>query len=64
MANLRASVQQVLASGQPQQMPPQHYDLPDPTRPGQLVERHWLPTNVPVFNPEGEVRSCCTKWKT
>jgi signal transduction histidine kinase len=55
MANLSASLQQVLATGQPQSMPPQHYDLPDPTRPGHLAERYWLPTNTPVLGPDGEV---------
>jgi len=54
--NLRASLQQVLATGQPHEMAPQHYDVPDPDRPGHFVERHWLPRNVPVLDDQGQVR--------
>lgn len=53
---LHASLQRVLATGQPHQMPRQHYDVPDRAHPGQFVERHWLPTNKPVLGPEGEVQ--------
>ena len=53
--NLRASLAQVLATGQPHQMAPQLYDVPDPERPGHVVERHWLPTNRPVCDAEGRV---------
>jgi signal transduction histidine kinase len=53
--NLRASLQQVLATGQPHQMAPQHYDVPDPDAPGQFVERHWRPCNTPVFDAQGQV---------
>ena len=53
---LHASLQRVLATGQPHQMARQHYDVPDRAHPGQFVERHWLPTNKPVLGPEGEVQ--------
>ncbi|SNR88438.1 PAS domain-containing protein [Hymenobacter mucosus] len=53
--NLLASLQQVLATGQPHQMAPQRYDVPDPARPGQFVERHWQPRNSPVLDAQGRV---------
>ncbi len=53
--NLRASLAQVLATGQPHEMARQHYDVPDPDRPGHFVERYWLTRNIPVLNAQGEV---------
>lgn len=53
--NLRDSLAQVLATAQPHQMAPQHYDVPDPAHPGGFVERHWLPTNRPVLDADGRV---------
>ncbi|WP_426061486.1 PAS domain-containing protein [Hymenobacter sp. B1770] len=53
--NLRASLAQVLATGQPHQMAPQHYDVPDPDRPGHFIERHWLCTNRPALDADGRV---------
>jgi len=53
--NLRASLEQVLATGQPHEMARQHYDVPDPDYPGHFVERHWLPRNIPVLDAQGRV---------
>jgi signal transduction histidine kinase len=53
--NVRASLLQVLATGQPQRIAQQHYDMPDPERPGQFVERHWQALNAPVFDAQGQV---------
>jgi PAS domain-containing protein len=53
--NWRASLQQVIATGQPHQMALQHYDVLDPRRPGHFVERHWLPRNTPVFDAQGKL---------
>ena len=53
--NLRASLAQVLATGQPHTMARQHYDVPDPTAPGQFVERYWQPHNSPVLDEQGQV---------
>ncbi|MDO7884583.1 PAS domain-containing protein [Hymenobacter cheonanensis] len=53
--NLRASFAQVLATGQPHEVPPQRYDVPDPAAPGQFVERHWLPHNSAVLDEQGQV---------
>jgi signal transduction histidine kinase len=53
--NLRASLAQVLATGQPHEMARQHYDVPDPQHPGQFVARYWQPHNTPILNAEGQV---------
>ncbi len=53
--NWRASLAHVIATGQPHQMAPQHYDVLDPERPGHFVERHWLPRNTPVFDAQGQL---------
>ena len=56
VANVRASLEQVLATRQPHEMAPQHYDVPDPARPGYFVERHWKPRHTPVLDAAGEVQ--------
>jgi PAS domain S-box-containing protein len=56
MSNVRASLMQVMATKQPHEMPPQHYDVPDPARPGYFVERHWLPRHTPVLDADGQVQ--------
>jgi PAS domain-containing protein len=53
--NWRASLEHVIATGQPHQMALQHYDVLDPRRPGHFVERHWLPRNTPVFDAQGKL---------
>ena len=55
-ANVRASLAQVLATRQPHEMAPQHYDVPDRTRPGHFVERHWQPRHTPVLDAAGQVQ--------
>jgi PAS domain S-box-containing protein len=56
VANVRASLTQVLATKQPHEMAPQHYDVPNPARPGQFVERHWQPRHTPVLDETGQVQ--------
>jgi PAS domain-containing protein len=56
VANVRASLEQVLATKQPHTMAPQHYDVPNPAQPGQFVERHWLPLHTPVLDATGQVQ--------
>ncbi len=56
VANVRASLQQVRATGQPHEMAPQHYDVPDPALPGRFAERHWLPRHTPVLDAAGQVQ--------
>ncbi len=54
---LRASLEQVLATGEPDAMPTQHYDIPRPAAAGGgFEERHWSPLNAPVTGADGEVR--------
>lgn len=55
MTSLRASLQQVQATGQPHQMPVQHYRVPDPTTPGARQERYWQPVNTPVLDAQQQV---------
>lgn len=52
--NLRASFAQVLATGQPHELPCQRYDVPDPAAPGQFVERYWRPRNSAVLDEQGQ----------
>jgi signal transduction histidine kinase len=56
VANVRTSLQQVLATRQAHEMAPQHYDVPDPTQPGRFVERHWQPRHTPVLDAQGQVQ--------
>jgi PAS domain S-box-containing protein len=56
VANVRASLEQVMATRQPHDMAPQHYDVPDPARPGHFVERHWKPRHTPVLDAGGQVQ--------
>jgi signal transduction histidine kinase len=55
MHNVRASLQQVLATGQPHRIVEQHYDVPDPEHPGHFVERYWQALNAPVLDAQGNV---------
>ncbi|WP_210486357.1 PAS domain-containing protein [Rufibacter aurantiacus] len=50
--NLHASLQTVLETKTPHQMPVQHYDVP---KGNGFEEKHWIPINVPVLNEAGEV---------
>ena len=56
VANVRASLAQVMATGQPHEMAPQHYDVPDPAQPGRFVERHWQSRYTPVLDAAGQVQ--------
>ncbi len=56
VANLNSSLQQVLSTGRPHEMPVQHYDVPRPNELGGGFEtRYWLPLNTPVLDQEGHV---------
>jgi PAS domain S-box-containing protein len=52
---VRESLLQVLATKQPHELTLQPYDLPDPARPGQFLERYWHTRNAPVLDAEGQV---------
>jgi PAS domain S-box-containing protein len=46
--NLRASIERALATGRPDRMELQKYDIPRPS--GRFEERWWDPVNTPVFD--------------
>lgn len=52
---VQASLRQVLATGQPHELMLQPYDLPNPTQPGQFLERYWRTRNAPVLGANGQV---------
>ncbi|MDQ3290320.1 MAG: PAS domain S-box protein, partial [Bacteroidota bacterium] len=54
--DLRASLQQVLATKKPHQIYIQQFDLPDPIKTGAFVPKYWLALNTPVLNEEGEIQ--------
>jgi len=53
-SNLRASLERVLKTRQPDTMPVQKYDIRGPD--GTFQAKHWSPKNLPVLSPSGEVR--------
>ena len=52
-SNLRASLERVLATGAPDTMAVQRYDIRGPD--GSFQTRYWSPKNIPVLSPSGEV---------
>ena len=52
-ANLRASLERVLASRAPDTMAVQKYDIRAPD--GTFESRYWSPKNLPILSPSGEV---------
>ncbi len=55
VANLRASLERVLARAQPDTMAVQKYDLERPAGSGRFEARFWSPVNSPVLGPDGRV---------
>jgi PAS domain-containing protein len=53
--NLSASFSRVLATGEPDELTLQRYDVEVPGSPGIFERRYWCPVNVPVFGPDGRV---------
>jgi signal transduction histidine kinase len=53
MANLRASLERVLATRAPDTMAVQKYDIPGAD--GSFEVRYWSPKNIPVLSPAGEI---------
>ncbi|HTV80073.1 MAG TPA: ATP-binding protein [Steroidobacteraceae bacterium] len=51
--NLRASLERVLKTRQPDTMPVQRYDIRGTS--GEFESRYWSPKNIPVLSPAGEV---------
>ena len=56
VTNLRASLQRVLATGRPDTMAVQRYDVRRPSSEGGgFEERHWSCVNAPVLGPDGRL---------
>ncbi|TLS42711.1 protein phosphatase [Streptomyces montanus] len=55
MRDVRASMLRVVATGNRDTMALQRYDVQDPERQNQWVERYWSPVNAPVHGPDGRV---------
>ncbi|MGW7330623.1 PP2C family protein-serine/threonine phosphatase [Streptomyces sp. NPDC054840] len=55
MRNLRGSLERVAATGEPDSMAVQRYDVEYPDGSGLWHERYWSPVNVPVLAPDGTV---------
>ncbi|MBH8559261.1 PAS domain-containing protein [Hymenobacter negativus] len=55
VADVRAALQQVVASGQPNELPAQLYALADPEHPGQFIEHYWQARHTPVLDEQGRV---------
>ncbi|HEX8988461.1 MAG TPA: EAL domain-containing protein [Rhodocyclaceae bacterium] len=56
VANLRASLDRVLATGKPDIMPVQRYDIRRPPgQKGSFEQRYWSPVNTPVLDERGKV---------
>jgi PAS domain-containing protein len=53
--DLSASLGRVLATGKPDALSLQKYDVEVPGRPGLFAQRYWCPVNAPVFGPDGRV---------
>jgi len=53
-ANLRASLERVLATREPDTMAVQKYDIPLPE--GGFEAKYWSPRNIPILSPSGAVR--------
>jgi PAS domain-containing protein len=52
---LSASLTRVLATGKPDAISMQEYDVEVPGSPGLFAKRFWSPVNAPVFGPDGHV---------
>jgi PAS domain-containing protein len=53
--NSVASLRRVLATGRPDAVEFQKYDVEIPGSPGQFATRYWSVVNAPVFGPDGRV---------
>jgi signal transduction histidine kinase len=53
---LRVSLERVVATGRPDTMALQRYDVEATGGPGEFEERYWSSVNTPVLGPDGEVK--------
>lgn len=52
---IRTSLEKVLATKEPHQLPVSRYDLPDFENPGSIKEHYWHTLNTPVLDSSGEI---------
>ena len=52
---LSGSLARVLATGKPDSLSLQQYDVEVPGSPGVFEKRFWSPVNAPIFGPDGQV---------
>lgn len=55
VADVRAALERILATGEPNELPVQRYALADPDHPGQFIEHYWQSRNAPVLDEQGRV---------
>lgn len=53
--DLQASLEVVLASGEPDFMSPMRYDVEDPVHQGEFEQRYWAVANMPCCADDGQV---------
>ena len=53
--DIAASLERVLATGKPDALSLQQYDVEVLDKPGQFAQRYWCPVNAPVFGPDGQL---------
>ncbi|GAA4590446.1 hypothetical protein GCM10023194_47280 [Planotetraspora phitsanulokensis] len=53
--SLRASLERVIATGEPDDMPLQRFDIETNCSSGMFVERYWSTISTPILGPDGEV---------
>lgn len=56
VANIKASLEEVLRTKQPHIMPIQKYDVPDYKNPGKFIERYWDPCHTPILDESGDIQ--------
>jgi PAS domain-containing protein len=53
--NVSASFARVVATGKPDAISLQQYDVEVPARPGLFAKRYWWSVHAPVFGPAGQI---------
>lgn len=54
-ATLQASIERAIATRKPDKMEVMRYDIPEPDKPGNFLERHWAFTNTPIYNSQAQL---------
>ena len=56
VANIKASLEEVLSKKEAHIMPIQKYDVPDYKNPGKFIERYWDPCHTPILDDRGDIQ--------